>query len=259
MKVRLLILALLTGSAASTHAGVGGPYSDHAMSRSMQLIMMERSHDVGVSQGRTLSSSQVDNIESAAAELQHAAHRLHLTTSDARDASDRAYAAAYGLDSQVTENGQKMAHFTDQLDRADMVLANAQTSSAYIVKKAEEQAALIVDKANQDANDKMTNHDRVMTERVSCHLRNTYVGEVFACLTPTGWGMDVQVQDQSFLRSQMDFTSDKPRRSAISDLVEQIRFQTGSSIRLSVDFYPRLKDEYGNHTPIVVFSDGAKR
>lgn len=293
----LTLLALTLGvvTSFSSIASVGGPYTDQRLSRSSQLIFMEEAYGVGVNEGRQLSAAQVDVIASSAVELRHTARVLderssYIETATSRvvGASNQTTSATRELALQQQDHAARMDHFDTQLSRnegqiialrsvdqdmidtANRMLASADTvsqqrqSSAEIeaqrrIQEAVREADQIVTRAKVSVYDESTNYERVMNERVSCHLREVLVAEVFRCLVPQGWEADIDIANQDFARSMMSYTSDKPRRMAISDLVDQLRLQTDSQIRLSVNFYPRIQDASGAPRPLVIFSDGANR
>lgn len=211
-------------------AGIDGPYTDRRLARSAYLMMLEDAYGYGERDGRRVTAQQVASIESSAVKLVHAADTFTRSAGNIEDLAVGTVLAKSMVDLAGSVSNQR-------------------------VRDAELEADAIVRAAQRKAIDEVTNYDRTMNERISCHMREEKITEVFRCLTPSGWDMDVDILNTELLNSLVSFTSDKPRRDAIADLVEQIRQQTRPSVRLFVNFYPRLRGSDGNQVPIVVFAD----
>jgi hypothetical protein len=239
-------------------------------------MLMERSYDIGVRDGKKLRKDQVITLQSSNERLEGAVMNIgeqvrdlsHHTGSILR-ASEGVLEEAQSVNSQshglVSTSNRVLEDAVAINDRENFLKGTVATADD-VLRIAEEEAAALRKSAASDAHDMITSARRkvheehsspelVMNEAVSCDLVEVDVRQVIDCLVPEGWEARTDIDNRMFLNSRIGFTSDSPRNKAIREFIAAVRDQTQSEVILAVNFYPGIVDKDGNPSPLMVVSE----
>jgi hypothetical protein len=276
MKHLTTAVLILTAMVISASANASPAYTDNHLSRSTELMLMERSYDIGVRDGKKLRKDQVITLQSSNERLEGAVMNIgeqvrdlsHHTGSILR-ASEGVLEEAQSVNSQshglVSTSNRVLEDAVAINDRENFLKGTVATADD-VLRIAEEEAAALRKSAASDAHDMITSARRkvheehsspelVMNEAVSCDLVEVDVRQVIDCLVPEGWEARTDIDNRMFLNSRIGFTSDSPRNKAIREFIAAVRDQTQSEVILAVNFYPGIVDKDGNPSPLMVVSE----
>jgi len=233
-------------------------YTDKHLTRSMELILMERAYQAGHGQYGPAVASKPNYVDGADQNPRAVEQDGAGKQAGERQQSDRSRDRSAGTggnqsarDSQM-QSGERTASNGSGGGSGHMS-GKPDSSIESDYKGDSQKKPTKTARVDPGSGPVETDPYEVMNRVVVCNMRAKPLGDIMKCLAPDGWAVDLAIHNEKIMKSLYDVTTQRPSRQAVKEFINKVSKTT--EVPLTVNFYSDVVDRNGAPQPTIVVTE----